>query len=74
MSKGSNRRPTDAEAFNNNFDAIFGRKSCCGHDSDCAVHNEPAYPAGPCDCKPPQGYTAEELERDNPYNQWMNEE
>ena len=51
MSKGSNRRPTDAEAFNNNFDAIFGRKSCCEHASDCAVHNEPAYPAGPCDCK-----------------------
>ena len=23
--------------------------------------------------KPPKGYTAEELERDNPYNQWMNE-
>ncbi|MEG9528384.1 MAG: hypothetical protein MIL41_21885 [Hyphomicrobiales bacterium] len=21
-----------------------------GHWSDCAVHNEPAYPAGPCDC------------------------
>lgn len=21
-----------------------------GHASDCAVHNEPAYPAGPCDC------------------------
>lgn len=20
------------------------------HNSDCAVHNEPAYPAGPCDC------------------------
>lgn len=20
------------------------------HDSDCSVHNEPAYPAGPCDC------------------------
>lgn len=20
------------------------------HTSDCAVHNEPAYPAGPCDC------------------------
>jgi hypothetical protein len=20
------------------------------HLSDCAVHNEPAYPAGPCDC------------------------
>jgi hypothetical protein len=22
------------------------------HASDCATHNEPAYPAGPCDCKP----------------------
>lgn len=20
------------------------------HDSDCAIHREPAYPAGPCDC------------------------
>lgn len=23
-----------------------------GHNSDCAVHNEPAYPNGPCDCSP----------------------
>jgi hypothetical protein len=22
----------------------------CEHASDCAVHNGPAYPAGPCDC------------------------
>ena len=22
--------------------------------------------------KPPKGYTAEELEQDNPYNHWMN--
>jgi hypothetical protein len=22
----------------------------CAHDSSCAVHNEPALPAGPCDC------------------------
>lgn len=21
-----------------------------GHSSDCAVHNEPAFPNGPCDC------------------------
>ena len=21
-----------------------------GHKADCAVHNEPAYPNGPCDC------------------------
>lgn len=26
------------------------KAACCGHASDCAVHNEPAYPAGPCDC------------------------
>lgn len=24
-------------------------------------------------CKVPEGYTEEELERDNPYNQWLNE-
>lgn len=24
--------------------------SACSHASDCAVHNEPAMPAGPCDC------------------------
>ena len=23
---------------------------CCEHDSDCAIHNAPAYPVGPCDC------------------------
>ena len=27
------------------------RPSCCAHDSDCAVHNVPAYLPGPCDCK-----------------------
>ena len=21
------------------------------HDSDCATHNEPAFPNGPCDCR-----------------------
>ena len=26
------------------------------HDSDCAVHNEPAYPAGPCDCGVERAY------------------
>jgi hypothetical protein len=24
------------------------------HDSDCSVNNEPAWPAGPCDCLPTQ--------------------
>ena len=24
------------------------------HDSDCATHNAPAYPAGACDCMPTQ--------------------
>lgn len=35
---------------------------CCDHDSDCAVHNAPAYPVGPCDCtlseKPAQDQVA----------------
>ena len=26
------------------------RLQCCGHKSDCAVHNEPATSVGPCDC------------------------
>ena len=26
------------------------------------------------DLQPPAGYTADELERDNPYNQWMYEQ
>jgi hypothetical protein len=25
-------------------------QSCCDHASDCAVHNAPALPVGPCDC------------------------
>lgn len=25
-------------------------RRCCLHAFDCAVHNMPAYPAGPCDC------------------------
>ena len=35
---------------------------CCEHDSDCAVHNAPALPVGPCDCtlseKPAQDQVA----------------
>lgn len=55
--KGSRQRPTDKEAFNQNFDRIFGVKL-----------KDESVP------KPPEGYTAEELERDNPYNQWMYEQ
>jgi hypothetical protein len=25
------------------------------HDSDCAVHNEPAYPKGKCNCRVSRG-------------------
>jgi hypothetical protein len=34
----------------NNYPAQPAQEQCCYHDSDCAVHNMPAYPAGPCDC------------------------
>jgi len=30
--------------------AVPPRTSCCQHLSDCAQHNAPAEPAGPCDC------------------------
>lgn len=25
------------------------------HEMDCSVHNEPAFPNGPCDCDAPKG-------------------
>jgi hypothetical protein len=40
--------------------AQAGRRSCCEHDSDCAVHNAPAYPVGPCDCSVAQAEPAKE--------------
>ncbi len=30
--------------------ALVPEKVCCGHASDCAVHNAPALEVGPCDC------------------------
>lgn len=38
---------------------IYGAKHVCDpdgcdHASDCALHNEPASPAGPCDCGAPE--------------------
>lgn len=33
-----------------------------GHDSDCSVHNEPAYPNGPCDCEYAQRVHIKHLE------------
>ena len=35
------------------FNACIGNCGApggCRHWSDCSVHNEPLYPAGPCDC------------------------
>lgn len=29
---------------------IAALRQFVGHDSDCATHNEPAMPNGPCDC------------------------
>lgn len=33
-------------------DSTSQASPCCDHKSDCAVHNEPALPAGDCNCKP----------------------
>ena len=35
------------------------------HWSDCAVHNGPAYPAGPCDCGATQPWNEDEWRRNN---------
>ncbi len=39
------------------------REGCCGHASDCAVHNEPAMPVGACDCDFNPHWTPEMNER-----------
>jgi hypothetical protein len=42
------------------------------HSPQYEVHDMEPNHAGEWS-KPPKGYTAEELDRDNPYNQWMYE-
>jgi len=47
---------------------------CDPTDFACLLCIEGEHPALDTDeVEPPAGYTAEELERDNPYNQWMYE-
>ena len=54
---------TSNSAYDTGYDRIFAKAEKTigepGHITDVP--------------KPPEGYTAEELERDNPYNQWMYE-
>ena len=33
-----------------NLSSYLDKSRPAGHASDCAVHNRPAYEAGPCDC------------------------
>lgn len=33
-------------------DILWAKDWLSGHASDCAVHSMPAYPAGPCNCRP----------------------
>ena len=41
----------DPEAFKLRLaQLVKAPATAVGHDSDCAVHNGPAYEAGPCDC------------------------
>lgn len=54
----------------------------CGYADECDGETAVFYPlqdGGMCSVRscqnptPPAPYTADELERDNPYNQWINE-
>ena len=47
-----------SEKFSEGYDRIWGKPKSVAFDV----------------LLPPVGYTAEELDRDNPYNQWMYEE
>lgn len=52
--EGGNAEKT-GERVREAIDGLLGIRREAGqtarsHDSDCAVHNEPAMPAGPCDC------------------------
>jgi len=40
------------------------------HDSDCSLHNEPAYPNGNCDCSVKRNSF---IEVTNPLIQWLND-
>lgn len=48
---------SNQEKYEEGFDRIWGKPKSVAFDVPL----------------PPAGYTAEELERDNPYNQWMYE-
>lgn len=56
---------------------VTGQPRCCEHDSDCAVHNAPALPVGPCDCSLSEPVTGEKVASDkitfdNPsYPAWL---
>ena len=44
---------------------------CCGHASDCAVHNEPAMPRGLCDCGHRERQCAEHDRKVRRHNRWV---
>lgn len=48
VSKSSVHRALAVPAVSHDADGVVIETKA--HASDCAVHNEPAYPAGPCDC------------------------
>ena len=59
--RSKNMDPDARKRFEEGFERIFGKKVSNKVE---VVNSTPNVPAG---------YTEEELERDNPHNQWMNE-
>ena len=57
-----------SEKFSEGYDRIWGKPKSVAFDLPKEPGNKLLI-----DEKVPVGYTAEELERDNPYNQWMYE-
>lgn len=61
-----------SEKFSEGYDRIWGKPKPVAFDLPKEVNDksDKDFNVVPL---PPAGYTAEELERDNPYNQWMYE-
>lgn len=57
-----------SEKFSEGYDRIWGKPKSVAFDIPKEVNDKLLI-----DENVPVGYTAEELERDNPYNQWMYE-
>lgn len=71
---------TSTKNYDEGFDRIWGKKTVCDHDwcseGDPGLGDPMTLACSRCGKEKtvvPSGYSVDELERDNPYNQWRYE-